>query len=158
MLIEYNKFTILVYFITATTITFAARRWIYGLSILLLSASILLHKTFMNEIYLVKYSHFTQSFSLVVFVGLIIMSLFVLNKSSIELNHKIFSMFFLSLSLLYTLIKNMYQLEPVFNTVISKYISTLIFMIFLWSVGFINDNQAILQMKVDEYKDKIKRF
>ncbi len=158
MLIEYNKFTVLVYFITATTITFSARRWIYGLSILLLSAAILLHNTFMNDIYLVKYSNFTQLFSLVVFVGLIIMSLFVLNKSTIELNHKIFSIFFLSLSLLYTLIKNMYILEPTFNTVISKYISTLMFMIFLWSVGFINDNQAILKMKVDEYREKIKRF
>ncbi len=76
----------------------------------------------------------------------------------IDNNHKLFSLFFLSLSIMYSIIKYIYRSEPSFNTQISKYISTLLFMVFLWSMGMISDNQAILKSKFNEYRDKIKRF
>ena len=50
------------------------------------------------------------------------------------------------------------KLNPAFNTQISRYVSTLLFMIFLWSVGFTSDNQDILQRKYDELRDNIRRF
>mgnify|MGYP001246137564 FL=1 len=158
MLIEYNKFTVLVYFITGTTLTFSGRRWIYGLSIIFTSAAILLHNYFMHHPELIKYSQITLLVSLFIFFCLLGTSLFILNKSTADINHKIFSISFLFLALLYSILKKTYQSEPIFNTVITRYISTLMIMIFLWSVGYIADNQAILQTKVNEYRDKLKRF
>lgn len=158
MLLEYNKFTSLVYFITGTTITFAGRRWIYGSLIILLSAVIMIQRAMLMNVSLIRYSNITDIIALSIFIGFILISLFVLKKSMIELNHKLFSLFFLSLSIMYSIIKYIYRSEPSFNTQISKYISTLLFMVFLWSMGMISDNQAILKSKFDEYRDKIKRF
>lgn len=158
MLIEYNKFTVLVYFITGTTLTFSGRRWIYGLSIVFTSAAILLHNYFIHHPELIKYNQITLLASLFIFFCLLGISLFILNKSTVDINHKIFSMSFLFLAILYSILKKIYQSEPIFNTVITRYISTLMIMIFLWSVGYISDNQAILQTKVNEYRDKLQRF
>ena len=110
MFIEYNKFTILTYFILGITITFAGRRWIYGSLILLLSASILLQRNTLDTVYLVKYSNITQILPISVFIILILTSLYVLKKSNVDSERinsgrKLFSVVFLLLSIIYSIVK-----------------------------------------------------
>jgi len=158
MFIEYNKFTILTYFITGTTISFVGRRWTYGMLILLLSASILLQRQVLSNSSLLKYQNITQIIPVFLFFFLILTSLYVLSKSSVTGKQKLLSIIFLILSLGHSIAKKHFKDKPIFNTAISRYTSCLLFMVVLWTTAFIPDNQAILRMKQDEVKDKIRRL
>ena len=157
MFIHYNKFAILTYFITGTTITFSGYRWIYGGMILALSAFILLQSAVLTSgsDRLLRYQNITQIPAVMTFTGLIVASLYVLAKAQIPSKEKLLSLVFLLASLGYNIAKSRFRDNFVFTTFISEYIGTMLFMVVLLTVGFIDSNQAILSGKTTDIKDKL---
>ena len=49
MIIEFDKFNIILYYISGVTITLAFKRWIYGILILLLSTFILIQRVLLKS-------------------------------------------------------------------------------------------------------------
>jgi len=158
MFIDYNKFTILLYFITGVTLTLSAERYIYGSMIIVLSASILMQRHFLNESMLYKYSELSSFVPFSVYILVILSSLLVIDKSNLLLSRKLFSVTFLGLSIAYSLAKHIFKDDEVMKKQISRYIPSILFMIFIWSVGFSPDNQAILRQKYDKVRGKVYNF
>ena len=156
MIIEYNKFNVLLYFLLGTTITFVMRRWIYGITIILLSAFILFHR-FILQSRLSKYQKITIVFPIIILTVLLLSTLYILSKSSIKGKQKLLSIIFLLASIGFSISKTYFKDKTLFNYQISNYISSLLFMVVLLTVAIIPDNQVILRMKYDEIKDDTKK-
>jgi len=156
MIIEYNKFNVILYFLIGITISIGLKRWIYGSLIVLMSAFILL-QTFIlgSDSMLLKYQNITKMPSLVLLISIILVSLFVLGKSTIEGQQKLFSVTFLVFSLGYSFTKKYFKDKPIFDLSISNYIPSLLFMVFLLSISIIPDNQEIMEREYKGFKKKI---
>ena len=122
MFIEYNKFTILLYFITGVTLTLSAKRYIYGLIVVLFSGSILLQRQFLNEPYLYKYNQISNILPVTLFLLVVYASLLVIYKSSQDINKKLFTSFFLLFFVMYNIVKKMYSNTEIMKSQISRYI------------------------------------
>ena len=85
---------------------------------------------------------------------IILVSLFVLGKSSIPGQQKLFSVVFLLLSVGFSLSKYYFKDKPIFNHTISNYISSLLLMVVVVTVSTIPDNQDILETEYLDYKNK----
>ena len=156
MIVESNKFNAILYFLLGTTITVSFRRWIYGgiimvLSVCLLGQSQILKST--NPV-LRKYQNVTGFIVSSIVVILIGISIYVLSASSILGSQKLFSVFFLALSIGYTAYKRNFQDHPIFEFTITNYISSLLFMITLLTISIIPDNEFIIEKKYKEIKQK----
>lgn len=154
MIIEFNKFNIILYFLTGVTITLAFKRWIYGIFIILLSTFILIQTLVLKsgEPRILKYQNITKVPSLVMLLTIILVSLFILTKSSIDGSQKLLSIVFLLVSVGFSLSKTYFKDKPIFNESISNYISSLLFMIVLVTISIIPDNQEILEREYRKYK------
>ena len=84
MIIEYNKFNIILYFLTGVASTFVMRRWVYGIMIISLSAFILFQRLVIqsDNAGILKYQDYTKIPALFVTVLLIVTSLYILSKFS----------------------------------------------------------------------------
>ena len=158
MFIEFNKFTMISYFTMSIILSLVGRRWIYGTSLLILSIFIFIQKQILSSSQLLEYQNLTQLFPYFTYFYIIGISIFVLIKSSIKVQRKLLSFLFLFLSLGFNLVKNKYSEKEMFQSAISSYASCMLFIVFLWTVGFIDDNQTILKNKYDEIKDKLEKF
>jgi predicted neutral ceramidase superfamily lipid hydrolase len=158
MFITYRKFDILTYFIIGILIALTGKRYIYGGIIITYSASLLLQHTFTENILLYKYKNISFIVPVIIFVWLLVTTLYVLSKStSVSDKQKLLSIVFLILSLSHSIARNISN-NDIFKTEITKYISTLLLVVVLFTVAFIPDNQQILLNEYNSTKDKIKRF
>jgi len=151
MILEFNKFNVILYFLIGISISVGLRRWIYGSLIVAMSVFMFLHNTLFT-----KDSSITKFPSFILLIIIIIVSLFILNKSSIEVSHKLFSITFLLFSSGFSLAKYYFKDTPIFSLSISDYIPNLLLMIALISISIIPDNQLILRRKYLDvtYDDK----
>jgi len=159
MLIEYNKFNVILYFLVGTAITFGTKRWIYGGMVILLSAvlltqSLILHSD--NPLF-IKYQNVTGLLPPFMMIMLIITSLFVLMKSTIKGSQKLLSILFLVLSVGFSIYKKYFKDKPIFSHQITSYISSLLFMVVLVTITIIPDNQMILNNEYNEVKNKVSK-
>jgi hypothetical protein len=154
MIIEFDKFNVILYFLTGVTITLALKRWIYGVFIILLSTFILIQRMVLKSgsSEALKYQNITKVPSIVMLITIIFVSLFILAKSSIDGSQKLLSIVFLLFSLGFSLAKTYFKDNPIFNLSISNYISSLLFMIVLVTISIIPDNQDILEREYKKYK------
>jgi len=154
MIIEFDKFNIILYYISGVTITLAFKRWIYGILILLLSTFILIQRVLLKSGNpgILKYQNITMVPSIVMVIAIILVSLFILTKSSIDGSQKLLSIVFLLLSLGFSLAKKYFKDKPIFNSGISNYIASLLFMVMIVTVSIIPDNQEILESEYRKYK------
>ena len=158
MFISYRKFDIILYFIIGILIALSGKRYIYGGFIIAYSSSLLLHKFSIESPGLYKYHNITYIFPVILFISLIGLSLYVLSNTTTVLGkHKLLSLVFLILSLAHSIARNLSK-NDIFKYKITKYISTLLFIVVLFTVGYIKDNQMILNRPYIELKEKIKRF
>lgn len=158
MFIEFNKFTMISYFTMGVILTFIGRRWIYGISVLILSFSIFFQTQILTISQLIKYQNLTQLFPYSMYFYVVGISIYVLIRSNIKGSRKLLSFMFLIMSLGFNLIKNKYIDKVMFQSTIANNASSLLFIVVLWTTGFIDDNQFILKRKYDEIKDKLKKF
>ena len=157
MIIEYNKFNVILYFLVGTTIIFATKRYIYGALVLLLSVVILFQRLILrsdNPI-LTKYQNVTGLGGPLIVILLVLVSVFILYKSSIENGQKLFSLLFMIFALGFSFYKRYFKDDSLFKLSITNYIGTLLFMITLLTVTVIPDNQYILESKYREIKNKL---
>ena len=154
MIIEFNKFNIILYFLTGVTVTLAFKRWIYGSLIILLSTFILIQTMVLKsgEVSILKYQNITNLPPMGMLIIIILVGLFILSKSSIEGTHKLISIVFLLFSVGFSLSKLYFKDNPIFKLSISNYISSLLFMIVLLTISIIPDNQEILEREYRKYK------
>ncbi len=146
MIVNYNKYNIILYFLTGTTVTFAFKRWIYGILILLLFIVILLQTLLINSNIpvLLKYKNvgniIVHGFILVI----IITSLYVLKESTSITSRKIQSIVYLIISILFEIYKSFYP------TTVTSGMSSVIFMLFIVNIAIMPENQLILKKKYTE--------
>tara|TARA_Y100000389_G_C17452138_1_gene515595 strand:+ start:1711 stop:2229 length:519 start_codon:yes stop_codon:yes gene_type:complete len=158
MILEFNKFNTILYFLTGITISIGFKRWLYGSLIVGMSVFILLQYLVLNTGYqeLLKYQNITKIPSYIFLTLIIVCSLFILQKSSIEVPQKLFSIIFLVFSIGFSVAKNHFKDKQIFSLSISNYVSSLLFMILLLSISIIPDNQEILNREILKEKNKIK--
>jgi len=154
MILEFNKFNVILYFLTGTTIAVGFKRFIYGSLIVIMSAFILLQTLVLrsNNVDILRYQNIIKIPAFLFLVLLIIVSLFVLQKSTVEVSQKLFSLLFLLLSLGLSLTKGYFKDNPIFSLPLTNYIPSLLFMIVLLSVSVIPDNQEILEREYVDLK------
>lgn len=158
MFISYRKFDIISYFIIGIIIALSGRRFIYGGIIIAYSASLLFQKQIESSYKTYKFKNITFMLPVVIFASLIFSSLYVLSKSTIVSNQqKLLSVVFLILSLSHSIARNISKNE-IFKKEITKYISTLLFIVVLFTVGFVPENQQILDDKYNELRNNLYRF
>lgn len=158
MFISYRKFDIISYFIIGIIIALSGKRFIYGGIIIAYSASLLFQKQIESSYTTYKYKNITFMLPAVIFASLIFSSLYVLSKSTIVSNQqKLLSVVFLILSLSHSIARNISKNE-IFKKEITKYISTLLFIVVLFTVGFVPENQQILDDKYNELRNNLYRF
>ena len=157
MIVEYNKFNVILYFLTGTTITIAYKRWIYGLMILLLCFFILCQTLLLGSenTNVLKYQNIGFMVIHATLLLLIFTSLYILMKSTIQDSQKLLSIGFLIASISFSVYKQYNIDNPIFTHQITRYISSLLFMIVLLTISIIPDNQLILKHKYDEMKSKL---
>jgi len=157
MLLEYNKFNIILFFLTGTTVTFAIRQWIFGFMILCLSFFLLIQYNVVisgNEAIL-KYKHITQLPAVITSIILLVASLYILSESNAEGMQKLLSVFFVLGVFGFNLCKYFFGNNPLFKFQFSRYVSALLFMVVLLSVSIIPENQAILEKKYNKLRGKV---
>jgi hypothetical protein len=154
MIIEFNKFNIILFYLSGVTITLAFKRWIYGILILLLSTFILIQRIVLKSgnPAILKYQNITMIPSIVLVIAIIFVSLFILAKSSIDGTQKLLSIVFLLGSLGFSVAKKYFKDKPLFNLDISNYIASALFMVVLVTISIIPDNQEILESEYRKYK------
>jgi len=158
MFISYRKFDIITYFIIGILIALSGRRYIYGGIIIAYSSTLLLQHSITESAILYKYKNISFILPVILFISLLSSSLYVLSKTtSVSDKQKLVSIIFLILSLTHSIARNI-STNDIFKYEITKYISTLLFIVVLFTVGFIPDNQVILKSIYIEEKDKIDRF
>lgn len=155
MILEFNKFNSILYFILGTTVTVAFKRFIYGGLILGLCLFVIIQSFLINSgnPTFIMYQNYTKIPAYIMLIILILISLYILQKSSIKPAQKLFSIVFLILSILFSLFKNYFKDKEIFNLMISNYVGSLLFMISLVSISIIPDNQVILHNKYKELKN-----
>ena len=160
MIVEYNKFNVLLYFLTGTTVTFVMRQWMYGIMILFLSACLLLQYNILasNNAELMKYQNITVIPTIAALILLMLTSLFVLGKSDVKGTQKLVSIVFLLGSIGFSLYKNYFKEKDIFQHQITNYISSLLFMVVLATISIIPDNQSIIEEKYNELRHKTKNL
>ena len=156
MILEFNKFNTVLYFLTGVTIAIGFKRFIYGSLIVAMSVFILLQTLLLSSDNsdILKYQNITQIPAFVFLFIIIIISLFILQKSTIEVPQKLFSIVFLLLSIGFSLYKTYFKYKPIFSLSITNYISSLLFMIVLSTISIIPDNQTILEREYESIKDR----
>jgi len=156
MILEFNKFNVILYFLTGTTIAVGFKRFIYGSLIVIMSAFILLQtlllKSDISEI--LRYQNITKIPAFLFLIIIIGISLFILHKSTIEIPQKLFSIIFLVFSLGFSISKSYFKDKPFFSLPLTNYVSSLLFMLVLISVSIIQDNQDILNREYLEFKNR----
>jgi len=156
MILEFNKFNTILYFLTGITIAVGFKRWIYGSLIVAMSAFILLQtlllKSDISEI--LRYQNITKIPAFLFLIIIIGISLFILHKSTIEIPQKLFSIIFLVFSLGFSISKSYFKDKPFFSLPLTNYVSSLLFMLVLISVSIIQDNQDILNREYLEFKNR----
>ena len=158
MFITYRKFDIISYIILGVLIALSGRRYIYGGFIIAYSSSLLLQKFMTETPEVYKYKNITFVLPAILFASLIGLSLYILSKTnSVSGKQKLLSIVFLILSLGHSVARNLSKNE-IFKAEITKYISTLLFIVVLFTVAFIPDNQTILNSRFTKVKDDAKRF
>ena len=155
MILEFNKFNSILYFILGTTVTVAFKRFIYGGLILALCLFVIIQSFLINSgnPTFIMYQNYTKIPAYIMLIILILISLYILQKSSIKPAQKLFSIVFLILSILFSIFKNYFKDKEIFNLMISNYVGSLLFMISLVSISIIPDNQVILHNKYKELKN-----
>ena len=156
MILEFNKFNTVLYFLTGVTIAIGFKRYIYGSLIIAMSAFVLLQTLLLSSDNsdILKYQNITKIPAFVFLFIIIIISLFILQKSTIEVPQKLFSIVFLLLSIGFSLYKTYFKDKPIFSLSITNYISSLLFMIVLSTISIIPDNQTILEREYESIKDR----
>ncbi len=158
MFITYRIFDILAYYIVSIISGLVGKRFIYGGFIFAYSSSLLLHKFVIENPITYKFHSISYLLPASLFIILIGLSLYVLNRTTeISDKQKLLSIVFLILSLVHSIVRNISKNE-IFKTTITKYISTLLFIVVLFTVSFIPDNQIILKSKYNEIKEKGRNF
>ena len=158
MFISYRKFDIISYFIIGVLIALTGKRFIYGGLIITYSSTLLIQHFVTNNISLYKYKNITFILPVIIFASLIFSSLYVLSKTtSVSGKQKLVSIVFLILSLSHSIARNL-STNNIFRMEITKYISTLLFIVVLFTVAFIPDNEQILMDRLNITKDESKRF
>ena len=156
MIFEFNKFNSVLYFLTGVTIAIGFKRFIYGSLIVAMSVFILLQTLLLSSDNpdILKYQNITKLPAFLFLFIIIIISLFILQKSTIEVPQKLFSIVFLLLSIGFSLYKTYFKSKPIFSLSITNYISSLLFMIVLSTISIIPDNQTILEREYESIKDR----
>ena len=156
MILEFNKFNVILYFLTGTTIAIGFKRFIYGSLIVIMSAFILLQTLVLrsDNADILRYQNIIKIPAFLFLLLIIIVSLFILQKSTIEVSQKLFSILFLLLSLGFSLTKGYFKDNPIFSLSLTNYISSLLLMIVLISVSVIPDNQEILEREYVDLKGR----
>jgi len=159
MIVEYNKFNILLYFLVGVAATFGLNRFIYGGMVLLLSVftliqTLVLHSD--NPIF-IKYKNVTGLLPPMMIIIIIMTSLYVLMKSTIEDSQKMLSIMFLLITIGYSSYRHFFSNNPIFALQITNYIASLLFMVVIINIMIISDNQSILKHEYDQIRHKVKK-
>jgi len=159
MILEFDKFNVILYFLTGVAVSVGLKQWIYGSAIIGMSTLIFLRNFLLslNNTRILRFQDILKIPPYLLLILIIVISLFVLNKSSIEPPQKIFSIIFLLFSLGFSLAKNHFKDKPMFSLSISNYIPSLLFMVFLLSISIIPDNQEIIERKYEDFKNRNKK-
>jgi hypothetical protein len=157
MIVEYNKFNIILYFLTGSIITISYKQWIYGIMISILCVSILCQTLILdsgnNKI--LKYQNIGFIMIHIIILFIIFISLYILMKSTIQVSQKMLSIGFLTASVSFSIYKQ-YNIEnPIFQNSVTTYISSILFIIALLTIAIIPDNQLLLKHEYDEMKYKL---
>jgi len=136
------------------------KKWIYGIMILFLSACIMFQYNILtsNNAELMKYQNITVIPTIVSLILLVVTSLFVLVKSGTGGTQKLFSVVFLIGSIGFSLYKDYFKDKDIFQHQITRYISSLLFMVVLVTLSIIPDNQTIIEAKYKELRHKTKNL
>jgi len=156
MLLEYNKFNIILYFITGTTVTFGMRRWIYGAMIIILSAGLLIQYNVVTSgsATIVKYKNITQLPAVITSIALLVISVYILSESGEQGIQKLLSIVFIIALLGFNLCKFFFKDNPFFKYRFTEYVSGLLFMVVLFTTAIIPENQSIVERDYNKIKDK----
>jgi hypothetical protein len=135
MIIVFDKYTFISLFLTSTAII-SVKQWIYGIFVLILGITVLVQS------YIKKKPTKIISYSALAIV--VIVSLYILVKSRMDMRRKIYTIILLILSICVGIYSHIYKSKKIFTFWISKYLSMCIFYIMLINVSIIHDNQIIL--------------
>lgn len=155
-MIEGTKFNAILYFLLGNAFTLGTKRFIYGGLIFLLSFFLLIHHLLLNTKVLYKYNKLGNAFIIITIGFIILTSLFILYKTNIDPDKKLYSLIFLLLALGFDAYKTYSINNPFFENKITHYISSLLFMLFIITINLIPDNQFILEKKYNELRNKVK--
>jgi hypothetical protein len=158
MFITHRKVDIIAYFMMSIILGLTGKRYIYGGLIFAFTVGLLIQKQVTDSPGLAKFQSLTFVGLAALFLVLLISSLYVVSKTtSVSDKQKLVSIVFLILSLAHSVARNL-STHEIFTTEISKYASTLLMIVVLFTVGFIPDNQLILHMAYTKEKGKVDRF
>ena len=158
MILEFSKLNTILYFLVGSVSTFAMGKTFFGILILFLSFCLTTHKTLvsLNVPILIKYQNVTKipcygSLGLLILIGL-----YVLNESNVEMFQKGVSIAFLLASIVFYYVKIFFKGKyDIFNSSFVNEIPSLFFMVYLFIIISFPDNQSIMNAKYIEIKEKL---
>ena len=133
-MIEGNKFNAILYFLLGNAFTLGTKRFIYGGLGFLLSFFLLIHHILLNTKELYKYNKLGNALIIITIGFIILTSLFILYKTNIDPPKKLYSLVFLLLALGFDVYKTYSINNPLFENKITNYISSLLFMLFMYNI------------------------
>tara|TARA_Y100000768_G_scaffold305175_1_gene239082 strand:- start:1977 stop:2453 length:477 start_codon:yes stop_codon:yes gene_type:complete len=155
MIVESNKYNAILYGILGSVVIFGFKRWIYGGIISILSVFILIQSILLSHPLLYRYQNISGLLVNLFTIILVLVTLFILYKSTIKESNKLFSISFLVASIGFTFYKKKFNDKPIFQHNISNYISSLLLMITIITVSIIPDNEYILEQEYRNVKTKL---
>lgn len=156
MIVEFNQTNVFIYFVTSIISTLVLRQYIYGPIIFLLCIMILGRNMFYKHV--VKelskdYKFITTLPSYVLIMVLLSIGSYVTYKNeTISVEYKLFTISFLVLSIVISVIKNMTKNE-IINSTMGNLVPTLLFCTFLIQVSYYRENKDYLHVKYTELID-----
>jgi hypothetical protein len=157
MIVDYNKFNVILYFLTGTLVTLSMKQWIYGIMILCLSVCIMIHYNVVTSSNksIRMYDTYTIIPSIVTIFTLLLASIFILSESTAQGIQKLASVLFMIGTFGFSICKYFLKDHSFFQHGFIEYVSGLLFMVVLLTVSIIPENQSILEKKYNELKEKL---
>ena len=155
MIVESNKFNTILYGVLGSVVIFGLKRWIYGGIISILAVFILIQTILLKHPTLYRYQNITGLLVNLFTIILVLITLFILYKSTIKDSNKLFSISFLVASIGFTFYKKNFNNQPLVKNNISNYISSLLLMVTIITVSIIPDNEYILEQEYTNVKNKL---
>lgn len=158
MILEFSKLNTILYFLLGIASTFAMGKYFFGILILCLSFSLMIHMTLqsLRVPFLIKYQEVTKVPSYGFLGLLILIGLYILRESNSQMYQKGLSIIFLLLSIIFyytkVFMKGKYE---IFDNEFINEIPSLLFMVYLFSVTSLPDSQTIFKAEYEQLKEKL---